>query len=156
MINSINPSVVLTYTIKPNIYGGIAASICKKPYIPNITGLGTAVGRKGGLQKLVLYMYKKGLKNATTVYFQNEKNLSFMKHNRIVRSNYKLIPGSGVVLSKHRYEDYPNHGEEMIFSTIGRIMRDKGTDELIGAARIIKREFPKVTFRLIGDFDEEY
>ena len=71
IINKTKPDVVLTYTIKPNVYGGIACRLTSTPQIANITGLGTAVENKGALQKITLALYKIGLKKSKSVFFQN-------------------------------------------------------------------------------------
>ena len=68
MIKNIRPNIVLTYTIKPNIYGGITCANLKIPYIATITGLGTAVGKKGFLQVITLNLYRIGFKNVNTVF----------------------------------------------------------------------------------------
>lgn len=70
IIKKINPHVVLTYTIKPNVYGGIACSLSRTPYIVNVTGLGTAVENEGLLQKITLMLYRLGLKKASCIFFK--------------------------------------------------------------------------------------
>lgn len=95
LIHQVKPDIVLTYTVKPNIYGGLACQLMRKPYIANITGLGTAIQNSGFTQKLVLTLYKLGLKKATTVFFQNKGNQDFMKNHNIVSGVTKLLPGSG-------------------------------------------------------------
>ena len=156
IIKKIHPDVVLTYTIKPNIYGGMACSVLKIPYISNITGLGNAVENKGLLQQITLFLYKKGLKKAFCVFFQNMQNMTFMVEKNIVKKNFLLLPGSGVNLEENCYEEYPSQNEGIVFVTIGRIMKEKGIDELLAAATIIKREYNNVTFRVIGAFDGAY
>lgn len=148
------PDVVLTYTIKPNIYGGIACSLLGIPYIANITGLGTAIGQGGRMQKLILWLYKKGLAKAWTVFFQNKENLHFFLQKNMLRGRYRLVPGSGVNLKQHVCTEYPAGECPVIFLTIGRLMRDKGTDEILQAAGIIKKRYPDVVFRLIGECEE--
>lgn len=156
LINEINPSVVLTYTIKPNIYGGIAARSCKVPQVANVTGLGTAIENGGLSSKLILWLYKLGLKKTKRVFFQNSSNLELFKKLNIVSENSDLIPGSGVNLDKHKFEPYPDKEQDIVFLTVGRIMKNKGTDELLEAARIIKSRHKNVIFRLVGPFDEDY
>lgn len=151
------PDIVLTYTIKPNVYGGLVCTLLKIPYIVNITGLGTAMENKGILQFLALVLYKIGLRKAQTVFFQNEENLRYMlKHHIVKREQCRKIPGSGVNTSQHCYEPYPKYNKTIIFTTIGRIMRDKGINEILEAAERVKKKYPNTIFRLIGDFDEEY
>lgn len=156
LIKLIQPIVVLTYTIKPNIYGGIAAKEAGIPFIANITGLGTSIENEGLKKYFILQLYKAGLHGAYKIYFQNRENLKFMVRHGIVSSPYDLLPGSGVNLIQHCYEKYPEDTEELIFVTIGRIMEDKGIDELLVAAKAIKQRYPKVRFRIIGFFDGNY
>ncbi len=149
--------IVLTYNIKPNVYGGIASRLAGIPYIANITGLGTVIENGGIMQKVSLALYRIGLSGADCVMFQNEANRQAFQANGILRSGTRtcLLPGSGVNLEKFREEDYPAPDTSIVFSTVGRIMKDKGINELIQAIRIVKPQFPQVVFRLIGPFDED-
>ncbi len=157
LMEKVLPDIVLTYTIKPNVYGGLICRIKRIPYIANVTGLGTSIENGGLLQALTLTLYKVGLKKANAVFFQNHDNLNFMlKHHIVKRENVKLIPGSGVNTKDNGYEEYPPSDEAVIFSTFGRIMKDKGIDELLGAAEKVKRDHKECTFQLVGDFDENY
>jgi glycosyltransferase involved in cell wall biosynthesis len=156
IINEIKPDIVLTYTIKPNIYGGIACALTNTPYITNITGLGTSVENKGLIQKITLMLYKLGLKKASCVFFQNETNRNFFAVNKLAKSKTRLIPGSGVNLKHHKLEKYPDSDNEVRFIFIGRIMKAKGIDELLEASKIIKKKFPNVHFDLVGGTEEDY
>lgn len=156
IMRKIRPDVVLSYTVKPNVYGGMAAAALHIPQIANITGLGSAIECGGVLKRITLLLYKIGLHKAETVFFQNKENMKFMKKNRTVTGKKLLLPGSGVNLEQHCFEEYPDETEKLIFLSVGRIMKDKGIDELLEAAGEIKKEFPNVRFRLIGFFDEDY
>ncbi len=156
LINMIDPVIVLTYTVKPNVYGGIAARAARVPFIANITGLGTAVHSGGVKEAVVLFLYKLGLRGAQKVFFQNEENKTFMVERNIISSPYGVLPGSGVNLQVNNFEQYPKDSGGLIFITIGRIMKDKGTDELLAAARTVKAHHSKIKFRLIGFFDDDY
>ncbi len=156
VLKNFKPDVVFTYTIKPNVYGGMACQVMKVPYIANITGLGTAVQNGGFMQKLTLTLYKIGLRKAKTVFFQNSENQEFMTSRGIVKATNDILPGSGVNLKQHCFEEYPESDEQVVLLTIGRIMRDKGVNEILGAAKIIKAEYPNVIFRFIGSYDEDY
>ena len=79
LMKEMKPDVVLTYTIKPNIYGGLCAGFRKIPYLTNITGLGTTFERGGMLQKMVVTMYRMALKKAECVFFQNDRNMQICK-----------------------------------------------------------------------------
>ncbi len=156
LMNEIRPIIVFTYTVKCNIYGGIAASSMRIPFCPNITGLGTAINDGGIKGYIIGEMYKKGLRGAERVFFQNEANKEFMLNKGMVSSPYTVLPGSGVNLQRHCYEPYPESSRPLIISYIGRIMRDKGIDELLEAAKSIKEKHPEVIIRLIGFFDGDY
>lgn len=151
-----NPDKVLTYTVKPNIYGGLAAKRYHIPQIANVTGLGTSIENGGAKSKVVLDLYKRGLSGAQIVFFQNELNKDFFLRKRIIKGKYDIIPGSGVNLTKHKFELYPTTDEKLVFLIIGRIMKDKGIDEILEAARLIKAKNPNVIFRFVGFYDEEY
>lgn len=155
LLDRVNPDIVLTYSIKPNVYLGILCGRHKIPYIANVTGLGSSM-QAGTGQKLMMALYRMGLKNADTVFFQNETNRDIMLQHHLVHGDYALIPGSGVNLITHCYEPYPERDVPIHFLTIGRIMKEKGTDELIDAARIVKKKYPYVLFRMIGFYDGDY
>lgn len=155
-IKTIKPDIVLTYTIKPNVYGGLACRITKTPYLPNVTGLGTAIENKGLMQKITLNLYKIGLKEAKCIFFQNEPNRRFFTHKKIVNSNSKVIPGSGVNLEQHKLEDYPENDGTIRFLFVGRVMKAKGINELLEAAKTIKKKYPSVEFHIVGFCEEGY
>ena len=156
LMKDIRPAVVLAYTIKPNIYGGIAARQAGAAFLANVTGLGTAIQNGGWKTRLVLWLYKAGLYHAHKVYFQNKANQKYMLTHGVVTGSYELLPGSGVNLDRHCYEPYPVETEKLVFTTIGRLMKDKGTDELLKAAKAVKQKYPSVRFRVIGFFDGDY
>lgn len=147
------PDVVLTYTIKPNIYGGIACRALKIPYIANVTGLGDAIENGGFLSKISLFLYKRGLKKANCVFFQNKANQTFFTNKHIISTKYDLLPGSGVNLERFSYLDYPQE-EEVRIVFVGRITRDKGVFELAKAIEIITEKNNNVFFDIVGRIDE--
>ena len=112
MLKDIKPDVVLTYTIKPNIYGALACRLRRIPYLVNITGLGSAFERGGMVQKLVVLLYKIALKKANCVFFQNAYNQSVFERLGIKGKKTRRLPGSGVNLTRHSEEPYPQkqHG----------------------------------------------
>ncbi len=153
VLKKIHPDVVLSYTIKPNIYGGMVCRKLRLPFIANVTGLGTTLQGQGLKPRLMTFLYKLGLKHAKTVFFQNKENAEFMIQRHLVKNNYDLLPGSGVNLQQHPAEAYPDEADELIFVTIGRVMKDKGTHEILAAAKAIKKQYPEVRFKLIGAHD---
>ena len=157
LIRKYHPCIILSYTVKPNVYGGIASSLLKKPYITNITGLGDSVSNSGGLQQFVLRLTKLALKNSKKVFFQNKANKEFFEERAIVSSNKtQLIPGSGVNLSRFMYLPYPPEKDGQVkFLYIGRILKDKGVGELLEAVTSIFLEKCKVTCDLVGFYEDE-
>jgi len=149
----VKPDVVLTYTIKPNIYGGIACRIAKVPYLANITGLGIGIENRGIIQKIALRLYKSALKKTSCAFFQNKSNRLLFINKNIIGSKSRLIPGSGVNLEEHSFEEYPEDDKNIRFLFIGRIMKDKGIDELLEAAKVIKVSYPDVQFDVVGRLD---
>ncbi len=156
LMKKVRPDVVLTYTVKPNVYGGLICSLLGIPQIANITGLGDGIESGGLLQKILIFLYRAAFKKTRVIFCQNTAILDFLKKNRISGEQYRIIPGSGVNLEQFHPEPYPANTGKPIFVAIMRITRDKGIEEFLSAARTIMSEYPKVTFRLIGDFDQNY
>ena len=156
IMREIKPDVVLTYTIKPNIYGGMAARKYNIPQLANITGLGTSIEDGGISSKFILQLYKYGIKSARTVFFQNQTNLDFFKRQGLVRDNYALIPGSGVNLTENYFEPYPEETNKTVLLIIGRMMKNKGTGEILEAAEEIRKRRKDVIFRFIGFPDDDW
>lgn len=153
LIRDANPDLVLTYTVKPNIYGSMACRIANKPYLNNITGLGSAFLNSGLLSNTLVVMYKMAFKKSRMVFFQNTDNLNFMVRKGIIAGPRKLIPGSGVNLERFTYAAYPAESESIVFNFIGRVMRDKGIDEYLLAAKAIKNKYPATVFNVIGSVE---
>lgn len=150
------PDVVLTYTIKPNVYGGMACAALRIPYIANVTGLGTAIENGGILAIVTRMMYHIGLRKAKCVFFQNEENMRLFSESGIVQGKTRRIPGSGVNLQKHCFEPFPTGAENTRFLFVGRIMRDKGINELLEAMRIIHKENVRATLDVVGFCEESF
>lgn len=156
LIRQIKPDVVLTYTIKPNIYGNLCCRRRHIPYIVNITGLGSVFEKGGAVQSLVVFLYKMALKSAACVFFQNETNRNTFEKYGIKGKKARLVSGSGVNLVRHCMEAYPDQNEAVRFLYVGRIMKEKGIDELLYAAKVIKQEYPDVIFELVGYYEDDY
>lgn len=150
------PTAVLTYTIKPNIYGGIAARLCRVPQLANITGLGDAVENGGLLQNLTTWLYKFGVSRAYRIFFQNESNRNYCISKKIVGEDSILLPGSGVNLQHHVYQEYPANDGKIRFLFIGRLLRDKGAEEYLETAKVIRRKYPETEFQIIGSIEGDY
>jgi galacturonosyltransferase len=154
LLKNEKPDVVLTYTIKPNLYGGLACRIKKVPYICNITGLGTAIENGGILSKVLLKFYSVSMKGAKRVFFQNTKNRDFMNSHNVAVHNNKMLPGSGVNLEEHPFVEYPSENDGIRILAVIRIMKDKGIDEYLEVADTISTIYKNVEFRLVGEYEE--
>lgn len=155
IIKELNPGIVFTYTIKPNVYGGMACASLNTPYVANITGLGTAVEKAGILQKITLLLYKVGLCKAQKVFFQNTENRDFMLNKGIIKTSYDLLPGSGVNLTQYEVCEYPND-DTIEFAFIARVMKEKGIDQYLDAAKYIYGKYPNTAFHVCGFCEDDY
>ncbi|SFQ27345.1 galacturonosyltransferase [Desemzia incerta] len=155
IMKDIKPDVVLTYTIKPNIYGGIAAKKYGVPYVANITGLGTAVEKNGIMQQITVALYKLAFSKIQRVFFQNTENMNFFQKNNIVVDKHELLPGSGVNLNHFQVLEYPSE-DTIEFVFISRIMKEKGIDQYIETAKYITAKYPNTKFHVCGFCEEKY
>ena len=153
LITKIKPGVVLTYTIKPNIYGGFACSLLKVPCIGTVTGLGKAFEKEGILKRITFVLYRLGIKNDRVVFFQNPAQRDYF-YGKKSRNKMRLVPGSGVNLSVHKYEPYP-HNEETRFIFIGDVVKDKGLFELMDSFERLRSLCP-ISLQVVGAQFEEY
>lgn len=153
IIKKLKPLVVLTYTIKPNIYGALAARFLKVPCISNITGLGIALEYKGILQQFTVFLYKIAFTQIHCVFFQNLENMYFFKKKKIAVGKHRLLPGSGVNLIEYQLLPFP---ETMRIAFISRIMKDKGIEEFLKCAEILKQKYPDIYFDVCGFCEERY
>ena len=154
LIKTHSPAAVLTYTIKPNIYGGLAARLTGTPYLVNVTGLGTTLEHGGVLRKMIVLMYRTALKKASCVFFQNQGNRDFLVQRGCVTGKTRVIPGSGVNLKEHLPQEYPAD-TPVRFVSIMRLMKDKGIEELLTAAQRIHERHPDTLFQILGAYEEE-
>ena len=157
MLKKVRPDLVLTYTIKPNIYGGLACRMAHIPYAVNITGLGSAIENGGWLRRFVLALYKPALKGARVVFFENAGNRDTLVSAGVVPEGRDVVlNGAGVNLEDYPYQPYPQEGP-VRFLFVGRVMHEKGVDELFAAAKRMKQEFGDgVEFHIVGSFEEAY
>lgn len=157
ILKEVKPDLVLTYTIKPNIYGGLACRMAHIPYAVNITGLGSAIENGGWLKKFVLALYKPALKGARVVFFENAGNRDTLAATGVVpKGRDVVLNGAGVNLEDYPYQSYPQEGA-VRFLFVGRVMHEKGVDELFAAAKRMKQEYGDgVEFHIVGSFEEGY
>ena len=149
LIKQLKPIAVLSYTIKPNVYGGIACRLTGTPLIANVTGLGDAIENGGWLQKLTVSLYRFGTGKAAQVFFQNETNKNFCVKHKIADNNAIVLPGSGVNLEHHSFQEYAPDGV-IKFLFIARLLKDKGTEEYFETAKAIKNKYPQTEFQVLG------
>ena len=150
------PDIVFTFTPKINIYFGLVARLLGLRHVPNISGLGSSFLRGPLLRRATLVLYRLALKRSEVVFFQNEADRELFIRLGIVRSaQARLVPGSGVNLSKFRPvpRPAPPAGAPYVFLMVGRLLIDKGILEYAEAASMVKAEYPGTVFRLAGRFD---
>ena len=157
LLRELKPDLVITYTIKPNVYGGFVCRMLKIPYAANITGLGTAFQGKGMLRKLVTLMYKVGLKKAKTVFFENSENRQIFIDEKIVKEEKTcLLNGAGVNLEHFGVAEYPEENGTTRFLFIGRVMKEKGIDELFKAMQLLREDGINCVLDVVGGYEEDY
>lgn len=155
LFRSFKPDVVLTYTAKPNVYGSIAAHMLGIPVINNVTGFGSVLNQSGLMQKFIMALFKAAYRKSRCIMFQNETNMRLAEESGMVKGERMLIPGSGVNTERYIQQDYPVggnglEGEPVIFNYIGRILQDKGVDDYIAAAKVIREKYPQTEFNMLG------
>ena len=156
LISREKPDMVITYSIKPNIYAGFICRTHGITYCANVTGLGSAFHNKR-ISGAVTIMYRTALRGAKAVFFENQHNADlFAERNIIPRERQIRVPGAGVNLQQYVSRPYPGEEHGIHFLYLGRIMRDKGVFEFLDAAERIKREYgDRVFFDMAGFFDGE-
>ena len=156
LIKQVKADVVLSYTIKPNLYGGLAAALCSVPQIANVTGLGAAVEYPGSLQKFTILLYKVCMRKTHLMFFQNDANRQFCLKHGMVKGRTRLIPGSGVNIEYHTVKPYLKDNEPVRFLFISRIRVEKGIEEYLATAESISREYPNTEFHILGECEGDY
>ena len=151
------PDLVITYSIKPNLYAGLLCQRMGIPYAANVQGLGTAFQSKK-IAVPVSILYRAALRKARTVFFENKGNAKVFVSKRILPAKkITLLTGAGVNLDQYSYHPYPSVEGGVRFLYLGRIMREKGMDELFPAMRRLKAEYGEgVQFDFVGFFEDDY
>lgn len=156
LLRTEKPDLVITYTIKPNIYGGLACKLSRISYAANITGLGTTFQKQGLLRRFVKMLYKMALKKAKVVFFENAANRQlFIDEKIITEKSAVLLNGAGVDLEHYDARPYPQDGP-VRFLFVGRVMREKGAEELFSAMERLRREGVDCALDIIGYCEEDY
>lgn len=157
LIKQVHPDKVITYTIKPNIYGGFYCRISKIPYYANVTGLGSAFQKDNFVRKIVSFMYKVSLKKAKVVFFENVGNKDTLVENHIIKEEQSCVmAGAGVNLEEFKETPYPINENEIVFLFVGRIMKEKGVNELFEVIYHLKKKYEFIRFQFIGWYEDNY
>ena len=151
------PDLCLFYTIKPNVYGSLASTICGIPFINNVSGLGAVFIQDGWLRQLVSALYRLAFRNSNQVFFQNHDDLGLFLENKLVKVGLTdVLPGSGVNLNCFTPVDDGDRktlASPFRFLLIARMLKDKGVVEFVNAAQLLKESGVKAEFCLLGFLD---
>ena len=155
LLKAEKPDMVITYSIKPNIYGGWACLLAGIPYCANVQGLGTAFQKKG-LAQVVTVMYKTALLKARTVFFENQGNANeFLDRHIIPAKKVTILNGAGINLEAYTLRPYPEN-DRVRFLYLGRLMAEKGVGELLTAMKRLYEEMgDRVALDIVGFYDDE-
>ncbi|MDE3022002.1 MAG: glycosyltransferase family 4 protein [Pseudomonadota bacterium] len=149
------PDVYLSYTVKPNVYGSLAAHVLGIPVVNNIAGLGAVFIHSNWVTRLVKLLYKTALSRSRHVFFQNDEDLrQFVEQGLVVKDKVSRLPGSGIDLSTFGYAPMAILGNHpLVFLFVARLLWDKGVGEYVEAARMVRCQYPTVKFQLLGFMD---
>lgn len=156
IIRQESPNQVITYSIKSNIYAGYIAARSYIPYYVNVQGTGTAFQKKW-LAPIVTQMYRTAMKKAEKVFFENQANLQEFLDRKIIRKEQAvLLSGAGINLETYEYTPYPEN-DKVHFLYLGKVLKDKGIDELFYSVRKLREEGREFVLDIVGLFegDEE-
>lgn len=148
IFKKVNPDIIFSFTIKPNIYGTLASN-GRYRQVCNITGTGATFLKKSIVSTICEFLYKCSIKKCYKVFFQNRGDRDFFIKEKMIKDNFAMLPGSGCNLIQHSFVELPAE-EEISFIFIGRVMRLKGIDEFLLAANIVKRKYPNAKFYIAG------
>lgn len=154
IMKRIQPDIIFSYTIKPNIYGSIASNITKYKQVSNITGTGATFLNRNFVSGVAKMLYKISLKRSHKVFFQNTGDKDYFVENDMVKENYSMLPGSGVNLEQYKLNELPLDNQ-VNFIFIGRVMELKGIDQYLESAKQIKEIFPNTNFYIAGFIEED-
>lgn len=150
LLQKIKPDLILSFTIKPNIYGNLAAKSLNIPVINNISGLGTLFIKKSIFSLIGKILYRYSLSHSSKVFFQNEDDQNlFIRSSLVSASKAMVIPGSGVNLKKFSIKRTTNQGRKYLF--VGRLIGDKGIYEYLNAANEILKSHHEIEFYIVGE-----
>lgn len=156
VLKQVKPDLVLTYTLKPNMYGGLACRIQNVDVIHTVTGLGSVFVRDAIYKKIVVWLNKIAFKSANTIVFMNRDNRELYRKLKIISPSHEtlIVSGSGVNLTQFKYSKI-KPTDKVKFTFIARILKDKGIEEFLNAAKIIKRKYIDTAFEVVGFVEED-
>ncbi|MEO1291409.1 MAG: glycosyltransferase family 4 protein [Pseudomonadota bacterium] len=148
------PDAVLSYTIKNNLYGGLATRRLGIPFMPNVTGLGTVFTEGGTLLAFIRRLYRVAFQSAEPVFFQNPSDRQhFLEAGIVTAEKSKLLPGSGVDLSRFSARPLPGDPERPVFLMVARLLKEKGVAQYAEAALQVQKTCPGARFLIAGGHD---
>lgn len=151
-----HPDIVFGFTIKNNIYSGLACRLLKIPMIPNVTGLGPAFDAKGLGGQCMRWLYRASFRKVDRVFFQNTSDRDIFLGSRIVpMEKARLLPGSGVDLDRFADTPLPDEGPGIRFLMVARLLQEKGVGIYAEAARMLRQKHPRAQFQLLGPLDAD-
>lgn len=152
----VRPDVILHYTIKPNVYGSLAASFLKIPVVNNVCGLGTVFLKDDLLSAIAMFLYRVSFRFPKKVFFQNPDDLTLFLDKKLVPSKtVDLLPGSGIDLTKFKPVSFTRN-EKFTFLLISRLITDKGVLEYVDAVKKLRSEGLDARFQVLGAIDPEH
>lgn len=158
-LQKIQPDLILTFTFRANIWGNFVARLLKIPVISNITGIGPLFESEKISYKIARVLLRLSLTKTKWVFFQNKDDRDlFLEHKFVKNTKIEIIPGSGVdteffAPGNNGIKD--NEKKDFSFLFIGRLIKDKGVNEFVLAAQMVKKEFPRAIFSIVGPFWEQ-
>jgi len=154
MLRRVKPNIVFSYTVKPNIYGCLASHCLGYRQICNVTGTGATFLKESILSKIVRMLYRFSFRKAYKVFFQNAGDRDYFLKYGLVKSNYHMLPGSGVNLDQHIFSEIPPD-DIVNFIFVGRVMGVKGIAQYLDCAKTIRQDRPNTCFYIAGFHEEE-
>jgi glycosyltransferase involved in cell wall biosynthesis len=152
----VKPDIVLHYTIKPNVYGTLAASILKIPVVNNVCGLGTVFLKNNIVSAIAIGLYKLAFRFPKKIFFQNPEDLELFVNRKLSpKETADLLPGSGIDLEKFKPTEYKRN-KKFTFLLISRLITDKGILEYIDAVKQLKDQGIDARFQILGAKDPEH
>jgi glycosyltransferase involved in cell wall biosynthesis len=152
----LKPDVILHFTIKPNVYGTLAAAMLDIPTVNNVCGLGTVFLKDNLVSKIAIWLYKLSFRYPSKIFFQNPDDLKLFVSRKLVDAERAdIVPGSGINL-QHFVPANFQRNETFTFLMISRLITDKGVMEYVNAIKRFKQQGIKAKFQVLGAIDPEH